>query len=73
MHDVILHDNNLNWDEAKLYFSKINQWAIENCPSYKGYEVRDVTDVSDFFDQVASYRFESTADQMWFKLRWAST
>jgi hypothetical protein len=73
MHTVILHDNKLNWDEAKLYFSTINRWAIENCSSYKGYEVQDVTDVSDLFDQVASYQFESDADQVWFKLRWAST
>ena len=67
---VLLTDRNIPYEEADQYFKEAGMWAQNFCPSFKGYHVQDVSDVSYQYDLVASYEIEDEKDVVWFKLRW---
>ena len=52
------------------YFASIDQWAQKYCPSYIGYTVQDVSDVSLQWDEIACYQFKEQKDANWFMLKW---
>ena len=58
------------YDWNYIYFNERHVWAVDNCKSYRGHEVIDVSDTSLQWDQVAEYLFEDEKDVNWFKLRW---
>jgi hypothetical protein len=45
-------------------------WAWKHCPSFKGWESMDVSDVSVMFDVVVEFRFADEHDALMFTLRW---
>lgn len=59
-----------SYEKNAEYFGAINEWAAEHCESYCGYRVQDVSDVSYQWDEIAEYLFESTADELLFRLKW---
>ena len=67
---VYLNDNGMDYDSAPRYFLEAANWAKDNCPTFQGCEVTDVSDVSAVYDQVAEYVFISEKDANWFKLKW---
>lgn len=70
MHEVYLNDAKLNYDFAEQHFQNANLWAREHCPSYQGYDVQDVSDVSYHYDYVAQYLFGDEQDAVLFTLKW---
>lgn len=67
---VYLNDSNLDWDLATQYFEDAAKWAQDQCSSFSGHHVQDVSDVSYVYDQVAEYRFADSKDAVWFELKW---
>ncbi len=70
MKSVYLSDENMPYEEANKKFVDADCWATNNCPSYKDYEVVDVSDCSNYCDQIAVYEFGDGKDAAWFALRW---
>lgn len=68
--NVYLNDKGRNWDQALDFYNEADAWAKENCPSYQGYEMQDVTDFSTIHDILAMYMFENEEDVLLFTLRW---
>ena len=68
---ITLNDKNKNWDQASQYYRDANSWALENCASYDGHEVIDVSDFSYEHDLLAQYTFKNEQDSFMFILRWA--
>lgn len=58
------------YDNNRKFFNERHHWAINNCKSYKGMDVEDVTEVSMCFDEVAEYSFDLEQDKLLFVLRW---
>jgi hypothetical protein len=62
------HANGYEYNEK--YFHGIDAWAQKNCPSYLGFGVQDVSDVSLQWDEIGYYEFQDEADAILFVLRW---
>lgn len=71
MIEVYLNDSKIPYEVAQRRFVEADQWAQENCKSYQGFNVQDVSDFSYTMDQVALYRFGNDKDANWFTLRWS--
>lgn len=71
MINVTLNDEKIPFSEARHYFHNVATWARENCPSFKTYNVTDVSDFSIRYDLVAEYSFDDEQDVVLFKLRWS--
>jgi len=69
---VLLNDRNMAYEAAIRHFLDAANWAKDNCPSFMGSEVVDVTDVSVEYDQIAEFVFGNDKDANWFKLKWMS-
>lgn len=68
---VLINDGlSPNYESNHDYFASIDQWAQQHCPTYVGYTVQDVSDVSLQWDEIASYEFRDEKSANWFKLRW---
>jgi hypothetical protein len=67
---VYLDDRNMRYEEAYKHFADVARWAQENCSSFVGYDVQDVSDVSLIFDNVAEYKFRNNKDVVLFTLKW---
>ena len=70
---VILYDYAFNryWD-ARLHFMDAGTWAKKYCPSFQGYEIRDLSQTANTIGyQVAEYTFTDSKDHVWFTLKWA--
>ena len=72
MKHVILNDRGMDYDQSDKFYILADQWAQQNCPSYVGYTVQDVSDVSLIWDQLADYEFRDEKDVMIFTLKWKS-
>lgn len=71
MTEVLITDEDSGgYEHNKFYFSKIDLWAQQQCPSYTGYTVVDVSDTSGQWDEIAAYSFQDEKDVAWFKLKW---
>jgi len=64
MIEVYLTDKNYS------NFAEISQWAQENCTSYMGVDVQDISDFSYVSDEIAIYKFDNSADAAMFTLKW---
>lgn len=62
--------NTYQYDRFEQYWKDIDSWARNNCASYVGYDVQDVSDVSVQWDEVGEYRFFDEKDTVLFKLKW---
>jgi hypothetical protein len=60
----------MDYETALKHFLDAANWARDNCPSFQGSEVVDVSDVSLAYDQIAEYVFTDVKDSNWFRLRW---
>ena len=58
------------YEQLEQYWLDIDSWARNNCASYVGYDVQDVSDVSLQWDEVGEYRFFDEKDTVLFKLKW---
>ncbi len=63
------HD--FDYNRSRLYFIDASIWAVKHCPSFKNFDMQDVSDHSLIYDQIAEYEFTDPRDVLWFKLRWA--
>jgi len=70
MIEVYLDDRGIDYDFAEQHFLNADIWARENCGSYRGYNVQDVSDFSYVNDWIAQYLFEDERDVLIFTLRW---
>jgi hypothetical protein len=70
MIEVYLNDSKMDYDTAEQYFWNANIWALEYCPSYKGHNIQDVSDVSYVYDNIALYLFSDEKDALIFQLKW---
>ena len=69
--EVLINDSRSGgYENNHKYFAEIDQWARDNCKSYQGYHVQDVSDVSYQWDEIAAYLFTDNKDVNWFTLRW---
>ena len=72
VHSVYINDSKntyqYNWSEQ--YWLDIDSWARNNCTSYVGYHVQDVSDVSVQWDKIGEYRFFDEKDAVFFELKW---
>lgn len=68
---VYLNDVNLTYNDAHHRFCEAAIWARENCSSYYGIDIVDVSDFAANYDTVAEYRFYHEQDATLFALRWA--
>jgi hypothetical protein len=57
-------------DEHHKIFSKADVWAKENCVSYRGVSITDVSDFSLTADEIASYKFDRSTDAAFFTMMW---
>ena len=62
--------NTYSYNRLEQYWLDIDSWARNNCASYVGYDVQDVSDVSLQWDEVGEYRFFDEKDTVLFKLKW---
>ena len=69
MIEVYLDDRGIDYDFAEQHFHNADVWARENCRSYRGYDVQEVSDVSYTNDWVALYLFEDERDVLIFTLK----
>lgn len=69
---VYLNDAKIDYEKAQAYFTDADFWARNQCQSYIGFHVQDVSDVSYIYDHVAEYRFNDPKDAVMFELRWGS-
>lgn len=67
---VYLVDDNLTLEQSWDYYAAADIWARENCTSYIGYDVQDVSDVSYDYDTIARYVFDNDRDVVMFTLKW---
>ena len=67
---VYLTDENRTLEQSLDYYDAADHWANENCSSYVGYDVQDVSDVSYYYDTVARYVFDNEQDVVLFTLKW---
>lgn len=72
-YEIYLNDSKLDYDQAEQYFADADQWAKNQCASYLGFDVQDVSDVSYVYDQVAVYVFGSQEDLFMFKLKYGGS
>ena len=70
MKTVYLNDSKIAYEEAQSYFLDADRWAKNQCQSYIGFHVQDVSDVSYIYDHVAQYQFNDPKDALLFDLRW---
>lgn len=63
-------NHNLDYNRMRLYFIDAAIWATKNCPSFKHFDIVEVSDVSAAYDQICEYEFTDERDIIWFKLRW---
>lgn len=71
MVDVLITDERSpDYYQNDEYFASIDSWAQKYCPSYVGYHVQDVSDVSVQWDEIACYQFREEKDANWFMLKW---
>lgn len=70
MISVYLDDSGIVYEKAEQHFLDAANWAQEQCTSFLGYNVQDVSDVSLVNDFVAQYNFKSLKDAEWFTLKW---
>ena len=57
-------------DGDGVNFSEADAWANNNCQTYKGVEITDVSDLSYFADEIAIYKFDCSSDAAWFTMQW---
>ena len=69
MISIYLHDGNVKYSDDEEHFRKAEQWATNNCQSFLGMKVEDVSDFSVYYDSVGEYRFEDEKDAMMFRLK----
>lgn len=67
---IISDEKSPDYYQNSEYFEQIDQWAQQNCASYHGYYVQDVSDATYEWDELACYQFLDERDATWFKLRW---
>jgi hypothetical protein len=67
---VYLNDRGVDYDSAEQHFDAVADWARQNCASFCGHHVQDVSDVSYQYDFIAEYRFNDAQDAAWFELKW---
>ena len=67
---VYLDDTGIPYERAEKHFQDACTWAEDFCPSFEGYQVQDVSDVSLICDFVAEYIFKDAKDAEWFTLKW---
>lgn len=67
---VYLNDSGIDYDQAESYFVSAADWAKNQCCSFIGYHIQDVSDVSLVNDYVAEYKFKDPKDAIWFELKW---
>lgn len=70
---VYLNDNGITYEQAEEHFAEAADWAKKQCPSFVGYHVQDVSDVSYVNDYITSYHFKDPKDAVWFELKWKSS
>ncbi len=70
MISVYLGDEGVPYDNAEAHFRNIAEWAKDQCPSFAGYNMQDVSDVSLANDYVTVYLFNDKKDAEWFTLKW---
>jgi len=70
---VYLSDTGIPYEKAEAYFSEAADWAKEQCLSFVGHHVQDVSDVSLVNDYISSYHFKDPKDAVWFELKWKSS
>lgn len=70
MIEVYLNDAKMSYDEGEVYFMNAEFWARDNCTSFKGCHIQDVSDVSYVYDTVGLYLFENEKDATMFTLKW---
>ena len=69
--EVLINDDKSGgYDNNHEFFNERAIWASENCPSYKGVQVQDVSDNSYLWDEIGAYYFADEKDQLLFMLRW---
>jgi hypothetical protein len=69
---VILYDYTFNrYLDARLYFIDAGIWARKYCPSFQGYEIKDLIQTADTVGyQISEYTFTDDKDVIWFTLKW---
>jgi hypothetical protein len=67
---VYLDDTGIPYENAQAHFKEAAEWAKQQCSSFLGYHVQDVSDVSLINDYVTEYRFRDPKDAIWFQLKW---
>ena len=70
MIEVYLNDTGIPYEHAEQHFRDVTVWAKQNCASFVGHEVTDVSDVSLTNDFIARYIFNDAKDAEWFALKW---
>jgi hypothetical protein len=70
MISVYLNDSGIAYEKAEQHFLNAANWAQEQCSSFLGYDVQDVSDVSLQNDLIAQYNFQLPKDAEWFTLKW---
>lgn len=68
---VYLNDTGIDYEVAPVHFQSAADWARQNCPTFIGHHVQDVSDVSYSNDYIAEYRFLDMRDVLLFQLRWS--
>ena len=67
MIEVLITDQYVAFEESAEFFARLDQWAREVCPDvYHGYDVTDVSDFSDIYDQVGAFKFSDRKQADWF-------
>lgn len=61
----------MSWTQANYHFDKATEWAQDNCPSFRGVEVMDISDFSMTNDLLARFEFSDTEDAIMFRLAWS--
>lgn len=67
---VYLTDAKIPYETVQDHFKEIGDWAKEQCASFVGYNIQDVSDVSLYYDHIAQYTFRDPKDAAWFELKW---
>ncbi len=70
MKSVYLNDSKIPYEQAENHFKLAADWARDQCQSFIGYHVQDVSDVSLSYDFVAEYRFTDSKDVLLFELKY---
>lgn len=67
---LVTDEKSGGYERNHAYFHSVDDWAKENCPSYLGFDIVDVSDHSYAWDEIACYRFETIQDTLFFRLKW---